>query len=150
MKLLAASFLLLITLGVPARTISVAKKTPAPQCDESLWKHVYAGTFGTEHKRLKVIDTCKTVTGTIVYAKGEDDGDFHLRLHLDPGQEGLLNAKNRKATKSGGQGGNLVIEPICHKEPIQDDTVREGVCNGFSQDIPAMNLSETSKIILTH
>ena len=112
----------------------------APPCDESLWKHVYVGDrrrFKKVEDRLKVIDRCKTVTGTIVWANGEDDGDFHLRLRLDPGQGDLLNAKNRQKLPRG-QSGNLVVEPICQKTPTQANTVAERVCVRFRQDLPAM------------
>ncbi len=107
--------------------------TPVP-CDESLWSHVYAGIFHTAKDRLQVIDPCKTVTGTIVFAGGEPDADIHIRLKLNPGQESLLNGKN-KAPLSSGQGGFLVVEPICQKNPTQADTVKEKVCDGFRQNL---------------
>jgi hypothetical protein len=113
----------------------------ASRCDETLWKHVYIGDrrrFDKPEDRLRVMDRCKTVTGTIIAAAGEYDGDFHLRLKLDPGQESLLNAKNR-ARLPRGQGGNLVIiEPLCQKTPTQANTVAERVCAGFRQNLPAM------------
>src|SRR5207245_5852239 len=48
------------------------------QCDQTLWNHVYNPT------RLQIIDRCKTVTGTIESVKVENDGDFHIRLRVDP------------------------------------------------------------------
>ncbi len=120
---------------------SVGKIVLTPvRCDETLWRHVYIGDrrkFDTAEDRLKVIDRCKTVTGTIVYAAPEGDGDYHLRLRLDPGQQDLLNAKNRRRLPSG-QGGNLVVEPICQKNPTQANTIEEGVCNRLRQNLPAM------------
>jgi hypothetical protein len=48
------------------------------------------------------------VTGVIDRIRSESDGDFHVRLALDPGQENLLNEKNMSV-----QHGDLVIGPIC-------------------------------------
>lgn len=98
-----------------------------------------------------MIDPCKTVTGTIVFAGGEPDADIHIRLKLDSGQASLLNAKN-KAPLPGGQGGFLVVEPICQKNPTQADTIREGVCNGFRQSLSAMTTikANVKKKVGTH
>lgn len=111
----------------PSPTPSVVGSTG---CDQALWNHVYHGTFATAKDRLKILQPCTTVTGTIMTASPEADGDYHVRLKLDPGFENLLNAKNKS-----GQHGYLVIEPICEEAPTQPDTVTEGVCNGFKQTI---------------
>jgi hypothetical protein len=103
---------------------------PAPVCDQSLWQHVYAGRMGSAQARLKVIQPCLTVTGTIFNAVVEKDGDYHVRVTLDPQFAGLLNEKNMS-----GQSGHLVVEPICAKKVTQKDTIAEGVCNGFQQTI---------------
>jgi len=105
----------------------------APKCDESLWQHVYPGDpkrFSKPQDRLKVITPCIIVTGTIFNFISEPDGDFHVRVTVDTQFANLLNDKNMS-----GQSGHLVIEPICTKAPTQPDTVQEGVCNGFRQDI---------------
>src|ERR1017187_9246532 len=60
-----------------------AAPAKAAQCDESLWNHVYPGDtrrFKTAKDRLKVIQECVTVTGTLVDIKHQPDGDSHLRL----------------------------------------------------------------------
>lgn len=57
--------------------------------------------------RLQVIDPCRTVTGTIQQVKVEADGDYHVNLVPDPGQDDLLNARNLSIEK-----GALVIEVI--------------------------------------
>ena len=99
------------------------------QCDATLWKHVYHGpSFATPRDRLKLIKKCITVTGTIVSASPEKDGDYHIRVRVDPQFKNLLNGKNNT-----GQKGFLVVEPMCAKKPTQQDTVDEGVCNGFKQ-----------------
>ena len=70
------------------------------------------------------------VTGTIFNAVPEADGDDHIRLTVDPQFTNLLNDKNMS-----GESGHLVIEPVCEKPPTQADTVKEGVCVGFSQQL---------------
>jgi hypothetical protein len=102
----------------------------AQECDATLWKHVYHGTFPTAKNRLKPLRDCITVTGTVVSAKAEHDGDYHIRLRVDPQFKNLLNAKNRT-----GQAGFLVVEPVCARRVTQADTLEEGVCNGFKQAI---------------
>ena len=105
----------------------------APTCDDSLWQHVYVGDprkFHSAKDRLKVITPCMRVTGTIFNAVAEKDGDFHIRVTVDSQFTGLLNAKN-----TSGQGGHLVVEPVCENAVMQKDTLKEGVCNGFSQNL---------------
>jgi hypothetical protein len=102
-------------------------------CDYSLWSHVYAGDprkFASPQDRLKIIQGCVSVTGTIESARAEKDGDFHIRLRLDPQYSSMVNAKNKS-----GQRGALVVEPICMNPVKQKDTLREHVCDGFSQHI---------------
>jgi hypothetical protein len=101
------------------------------QCDATLWKHVYHGEkFPTAQNRLKLMKKCITVTGTLVSASPEADGDYHIRIKVDPQFKNLLNAKNNTDQK-----GFLVVEPMCAKTPTQADTVAEGVCNGFKQTL---------------
>ena len=107
-------------------------------CDYSLWSHVYAGDprrFTSPQDRLKIIQGCVSVTGTIQSARAEKDGDFHIRLRLDPQYNSMVNAKNKS-----GQGGALVVEPICMNPVKQKDTLREHVCDGFSQHVYTPNM----------
>src|SRR5438132_10875659 len=71
-------------------------------CEPSLWQHVY------DPSRLDVVNKCMTATGVIIQSKAEDDGDQHMLLKLDAGQENLLKKKNYKEKK-----GCLVIEAVC-------------------------------------
>jgi hypothetical protein len=112
-----------VTTAAPAHALSIF-------CDHSLWSHVYAGTFASAQDRLQVIQDCVSVTGTIATALKEADGDFHIRLRLDPEFSSMLNAKNRS-----GQHGALVVEPVCMNPVKQKDTKNEHVCDGFSQDV---------------
>jgi hypothetical protein len=68
--------------------------------------------------RLVLITPCMTVTGTVATVRHEPDGDVHIGLRLDAGQEALINDKNRT-----GQGGNLVLEIICSGTVTQADAV---------------------------
>ena len=82
-----------------------------------------------------MLTPCIAVTGTIFNFVSEPDGDYHIRVTVDPQFKGLLNAKNNT-----GQSSHLVVEPGCTKEPTQPDTVQEGVCNGFRQTIFAPDM----------
>ncbi len=80
------------------------------------WAHVY------HPQRLKVIDPCKTITGTIAAIKREADGDFHIRLTTD--DPALVNQANIDH-----QHGDLVIEPICENPVTQADAIL--ACEGY-------------------
>jgi hypothetical protein len=107
-------------------------------CDYSLWRHVYAGDprrFSRPQDRLQVIQDCVSVTGTIESARSERDGDFHIRLRLDPQYSSMVNARNKA-----GQHGALVVEPVCMNPVTQRDTLSEHVCDGFSQHVYTPNM----------
>jgi uncharacterized protein YraI len=118
-----------------ARNVTVETATPAtsgqlsspqvggetPQCDDSLWEHVY------NPQRLIVKQKCIAVTGTIVDAtngkrtdgvRHEADGDTHGWLDVDPQFKNLLNAGNLS-----NEGGNLVFEVVCKFRVTQADAV---------------------------
>lgn len=101
-----------------------------PLCDASLWAHVYHGRFPNAEDRLEIINSCLTVSGVIVKARPEKDGDWHIQLEVDPEYRALLNQANMNK-----QYGHLVLEPICSRRVSQRDTIDEGVCDGFSQTI---------------
>jgi hypothetical protein len=115
MKIFYCSVLLVI-LAFPS--ISHAQNP----CDGSLWKHVW------EPGRLSIIESCKTVTGVIVQRIPVPDGDEHMRLRLDPGQPGLLNAENVK-----GEDSCLVLEIICHHVALRPAAL--GYCKGCKNNI---------------
>ena len=98
---------------------------PAPQCDDTLWAHVY------HPHRLIVKQQCMAVTGTIVDAtngrepdgvRHEADGDAYGWLKVDPQFQGLLNPGNIRA------GGNLVFEIVC-KFPVTQTDARPACMN---------------------
>jgi hypothetical protein len=114
---------------VKTRITTPPQGTQGPSCDMSLWAHVYHGVFLSAEDRLQIINPCITVTGTIVDARPEADGDWHIQLDLDSEYRSLLNEKNLER-----QHGCLILEPMCSNRVSQRDTIEEGVCDGFSQD----------------
>jgi hypothetical protein len=95
------------------------------QCDDSLWHHVY------KTERLKIVDTCKSVTGVIEAIKAEPDGDYHVLVKLDSQYADLINEENMRK-----QNGNLVVEPICQRPAKYPDEI--AACRNFDGhiDIP--------------
>lgn len=133
MKPFALSIACLVFASLPMKispSAAFAGDSGTGKCDASLWKHVYHGSkFATAQDRLRPITACKTVTGTLHFVSYEDDGDAHLRLDVDPQFKKLLNAKNADEDYM------LVVEDMCDKDPTQQDTIKEGVCNGWHQDL---------------
>jgi hypothetical protein len=94
-------------------------------CDKSLMAHVY------HPDRLVVQQECITVKGTVTFKKPEDDGDYHYRLKLAPGQPaGLVNSKNI--------GGLLVFEPIC-VHGVKSPSANKAACKSFHQGVTLPN-----------
>ena len=111
------------TSTVNAVNNAVPTNIPIGKCDKSLWNHVY------HPERLQIIDTCKSVLGTIESKKSEADGDFHIRLKLDPQFSNLINSANVN-----GQRGDLVVEPIC-QHTITESISAAVACSNFHQNI---------------
>jgi hypothetical protein len=103
-----------------------------------LMKHVY------KPNRLVEKKGCITVTGVIVKKIKEGDGDFHVRLKLDPGQGGgLINSKNTRV-----QGGNLVFEPICVL-PVTQKSAKKA-CRRWKQRISLPNKGDRIEVTGIH
>jgi hypothetical protein len=62
--------------------------------------------------RLKLVDRCQTVSGTVDCLKAEPDGDVHIRLRLDPQYTRLLLPANDLQTCVNQPGPHLVVEII--------------------------------------
>ncbi|MDP9202965.1 MAG: hypothetical protein M3P26_13695 [Gemmatimonadota bacterium] len=95
----------------------------ASGCDASLWNHVY------NPKRLNQLAPCLTVTGIITESSIDADGDQHFLLRLDPGQESLVNKRNRKK-----KCGDIVLEIVC-ANPTTMKKVKSA-CAGYTNRIP--------------
>jgi len=98
-------------------------------CDQTLWSHVY------HDYRLQVHIPCITVTGTVDHLIYEADGDVHIRLHLDPEYNYMLNDLN-----ASDQFGNLVCEPVCVSAVTQQSA--EASCVGFVNSVYIPNVGE--------
>lgn len=84
-------------------------------CDSTLWSHVYTPS------RLKVLQKCVELTGIIWDTPTkEGDGDYHILLRLDKGQDFYLNDKNYEFKDS-----CIVVEPVCAvKDPKHKNKVK--------------------------
>ena len=118
------SFLLILTLGIGSSAFA--------QCDTTLWKHVYWS------KRLIVKQKCLTVTGTVKTIFNELDGDCHIRIKLDAGQDSLMNSKN--FTK---QDSCFVIEIVCEHNPKQPGSGY--ACKGYVNNVTVPTIGEHIK-----
>jgi hypothetical protein len=108
--------------GQPSNSNNNTSMSSSGQCDQTLWNHVY------NPARLQVVEPCKTVTGTIDTLRAEQDGDFHIRLRVDPQFASMINSANVN-----GQFGDLVLEPICQNPVTQSDAI--AACANFHQNI---------------
>ena len=107
--------------GSPATTASLPAASGATCGDPHA--HVYSPD------RLQLLAACVTVTGTVDVIRTESDGDLHVLLRLDAGQEKYINTKNASA-----ENGDLVLEPVCVNTPSQVDAV--SACAGYKNPLP--------------
>ncbi len=108
--------------------------TDASACDPNLWNYVY------DPSRLEVVDKCMTVIGIIEESHAEDDGDQHLLLKLDAGQEKLLKKNNIKK-----KSGDLVIEAVCMNSITNPKVGR--TCNGYINHVQLPKVGDHVKVI---
>jgi hypothetical protein len=120
----AGAVVVLAVVAVPLWTSRGGSTDPAGDaaspCGAHPFEHVY------NPGRLKVLATCRTITGTIDFIRREPDGDLHIRLRVDDAS--LLDQKNIDE-----QHGDLVIEPVCVHEVTQEDA--KDACRGYESDI---------------
>ena len=107
--------------------------TDASACDPAIWKYVY------DPARLEVVDKCMSATGMIEESSADDDGDQHMLLKLDAGQENLLKKKNIKK-----KSGYLVIEAVCMNN-ITNPKVG-GACKGYVNHVQLPKVGEHVKV----
>ena len=125
--MLLSFFLWLISCG------NAAAQKAGGDCDKKLWNFVWEPT------RLQVLDKCKTVTGVIVERNADPDGDEHMLLKLDKGQENLLQKRN--FTK---KAGNLVIEAICINHITRKSA--KGICKGYVNQVQLPNVGDHVRV----
>jgi hypothetical protein len=80
------------------------------QAGQCKWGPPLAGVYLSG--RLKLIDRCRTVSGTVDCLKLEPDGDYHVRLRVDDHYAALLKPANELQTCTGHTGPHLVVEII--------------------------------------
>jgi len=94
--------LLVLAVLVAGCTLRRAAPPPSPHCRSG---SPLAGVYHPQ--RLKVKSRCRVAIGTVEKVKAElYDGDIHIELRLDPGQESLLSSGNARV------GGTLILEII--------------------------------------
>lgn len=106
-------------------------------CDPSLWRAIY------HPGRLHVVDSCKTVTGTVESVRYEPDGDVHLRVNLPARLSSLLNSGNYAD-----EHGDLVVEIICVGTVSQADA--ESACSGHTNQVTVPSDGERVRITGTY
>jgi len=116
----ATSFERSPTAVMPTTTNAGAGSGPVACGDPTA--HVY------NPSRLRLLAACVSVTGTIDAIRTERDGDLHILLKLDPGQDKYLNAKNVSDER-----GDLVLEPVCVRPPTQTDAT--SACTGYTNPV---------------
>ncbi len=131
-KVVAALLLLLVACdAAPAQPAAVVVTAPPSAAPSPTAPHaVCAGRepFAHVYHPVRLREPCRTVTGVVVAIREEEDGDYHINVVLDPGQEGLLNDRNRSQ-----QGGALVAEMVCAL-PTTEQAARQA-CAGYQNQI---------------
>jgi hypothetical protein len=118
------------TAAVVAANDSLKAKTPTTAvCNNAIWK------FVPDKEKLNVIDSCKTVRGTILQSIGQKNGDQLLLVALDAGQNGLLTKANIKK-----KDGNLVVRVLCVNS-VKRKKPRHA-CDGYVNEV---RIPETGK-----
>jgi hypothetical protein len=90
--------------------------------------------------RLQAVKDCITVSGIVNNVIAEDDGDYHVWLHVDPQYANLPNGANNDYRQ-----GDLLAEIICATTVSQQDAVL--ACDNYSNQILLPN--ENQNITVT-
>ncbi|HEX9613673.1 MAG TPA: hypothetical protein VGA05_08665 [Candidatus Bathyarchaeia archaeon] len=127
-----ATVVVLVAAGATYYYVSHNGSPPSTQssCNDpdSISSHVY------NPYRLTVIQSCITASGFVDNVFQEADGDYHVRLALDPQYNNLTNRANDQY-----QYGDLVVEIICALPITQSDAV--SACQNYTNTItiPSVN-----------
>lgn len=126
--------LMVIACGSSSTPTAAVTSSPSALVSDSL----SAATCSDPHShvynpdRLQLLAACITVAGTIELERAEADGDYHVRLRLDPGQtcagQPCLDTDNTSE-----QAGDLVLEPVCENPITQADAV--AACSGYQNPL---------------
>jgi hypothetical protein len=114
-----------------------ASAAAATDCDASLWTHGY------NPDRLKKLNPCIAVTGTVAASVADEDGDQHFLLMIDRGQENLLSSRNEKK-----KGGFIVVEIVC-ANPARFQEAKSG-CAGYTNRVALPSVDEHVRVTGTY
>src|SRR5438132_5870095 len=106
---LIAGLALLIIAALAATTyywVQIPLVKFALQAGQCKWGPPLAGVYLSG--RLRVLDRCRTVSGTVDCLKLEPDGDHHVRLRLGAADAALVRPANALQTCGGQTGPHLV------------------------------------------
>ena len=108
-------------------------------CNATLSNYVY------DPGRLQVFAACRTVTGTVSDLHANTDGDYDIRITLDPPYATLINDANRTQLN-----GHLQVEAICQAAPTV--AIAKATCGSFVGAIaipePGQHISATGVYVL--
>ncbi len=111
----------------------------AATCNPDLWNHVY------DPSRLQVIDVCRTVIGHVSDLHANEDGDYDIRVALDPPYAALVNDANQAQLQ-----GHLQIETVCQAQATVADA--KAACAGFVGNVripqPGQHISAAGSYVL--
>jgi hypothetical protein len=107
-----------------AYSFSLPPSSSPVQCDPSLWQHVQ------DPSRLQGIKNCVTVTGTITNIHAETDGDYYVRVKLDPQYANMTNSANNLY-----RGGDRIVEAICEQSVSATATTAAAYANFIGKNI---------------
>jgi hypothetical protein len=116
----------LLSSSVAAAPSSANNSTKSTQgiCDQSIWNHVY------QPARLRVVDPCITITGTITKIGLNPDGDTHILLAPDPQFLHYINNVNVKQLN-----GNLMVEAVCFHHIKRSLIDANAACQNYQSNI---------------
>lgn len=121
-KLILALFFL-----VACGTTSVPNPTPSPTGAVASCQVTDQDNYVYNPDRLSVQAQCLKVSGEVLAKVQEEDGDFHIRVLLDPQYQNLLTPANQNQCANNDQGvrtcGLLVVEPVCVNPVSQQDAI---------------------------
>ena len=131
--------LALLTSCSTSASAPTASANVADACNPDLWTHVY------DPVRLQIVDSCRTVTGTVADLHANEDGDYDIRLAVDPAYANLVNDTNRSQLD-----GHLQLETVCQAPQTVADA--EAACGTFVGNVlipqPGQHISVTGSYVL--
>lgn len=136
---LAVALVIVVSVGAVAgfyvyngfKVVPQRDSTSSSSCSDpaSISSHIY------HPYRLQIVKSCTNASGTVDRILEEDDGDLHIRLHLDQAYSNLTNSANDQY-----QYGDLVVEIICVNPPTQTDAIPS--CQNYTNHIPIPDVGQ--------